>query len=64
MPKLTQIKESEYIKAKINNYKLYIEYKEYELLVTGNILKYDVDIRMFNPEKSFKENLDYIYSNV
>ena len=64
MNKLQQIKESEYIKAKINNYKLYIEYKEYELLVTGNILKYDVDIRMFNPEKSFKENLDYIYSNV
>jgi hypothetical protein len=64
MSKLTQIKESEYIKAKSNNYKLYIAYKEYELLATGNMLKFDVDIRMFNPEKSFKENLDYIYSNV
>lgn len=65
MSKLTQkIRESEYIKAKLNNDELYIAYKEFELLVTGNMLKFDVDIKMFNPEKSFKENLDYIYSNV
>lgn len=58
------IQNSEYSKAVINHYELYQQYKEYELLVTGNILKFDIDIRMYDPKKSNKENLNFIYSNV
>ena len=58
------IQNSEYSKAVINHYELYQQYKEYEYLVTGNMLKFDVDIKLYDPKKTNLENLNYIYSNV
>ena len=58
------IQNSEYSKAVIKHYELYKQYKQYEYVTKGGMLKFDVDIKMFDPKKTNLENLNYIYANV